>query len=97
MFEGLTMGKLLTVITPLHRKTKRDYTSRMVDNIYHYIDWLNKCRIIVSNDSLGLHLVLALKKKVLGLFCPTSDKEVFTSTVWVVYWYQRDILMSSVF
>jgi len=47
-----------------------------VDNIYHYIDWLNKCRIIVSNDSLGLHLALALRKRVLGLFGSTSDKEV---------------------
>jgi len=46
------------------------------DNIYHYIDWMNKCRIIVSNDSLGLHLALALKKNVLGLFGSTSDREV---------------------
>lgn len=26
------MGKLLNIVTPLHRKTKRDYLARMVDN-----------------------------------------------------------------
>jgi heptosyltransferase-2 len=47
-----------------------------LDNIYDYIDWLNKCRLIVSNDSLGLHLAVALKKRVLGMFGATNDKEV---------------------
>lgn len=49
----------------------------MLKNIYKYIDWLNSCKLIVSNDSLGLHLGLALKKKVVGLFGPTSEKEVY--------------------
>lgn len=48
-----------------------------LDNIYRYIDWLNKCRVIVSNDSLGLHLAIALKKTALGIFGATSDKEVY--------------------
>ena len=29
------MGKLLNVVTPLHRKTKRDYIARMVDDKVH--------------------------------------------------------------
>lgn len=47
------------------------------DNLYRYMDWLNSCRLIVSNDSLGLHLAFALKKKVVGLFGPTGPEEVF--------------------
>jgi len=26
------MGRLMNLVTPLHRKTKRDYLARMVDN-----------------------------------------------------------------
>ncbi len=45
-------------------------------SLYDYIDWLNSCRIIVTNDSLGMHLGLALKKRVVALFGPTSWKKV---------------------
>jgi heptosyltransferase II len=41
-----------------------------------YIDWINSCRIIVTNDSLGLHLALALGKKVVALFGPTISTEI---------------------
>lgn len=47
------------------------------DDINKYIDWLNSCRTIVSNDSLGLHLGIALKKNVLGLFGPTPNAEIY--------------------
>jgi heptosyltransferase II len=42
-----------------------------------YIDWINSSRYLVSNDSLGMHIGIALGKKVIGLFGPTSDKEVY--------------------
>lgn len=48
-----------------------------LNNIYEYIDWINKCRVIVSNDSLGLHIAIALKKTALGIFGATNDKEVY--------------------
>jgi heptosyltransferase-2 len=48
-----------------------------VDDLYKYMDWINSCRIIVSNDSLGLHIAFALKKKVIGLFGPTDSKEIY--------------------
>ena len=41
------------------------------------MDCLNSCEIIISNDSLGMHLGMALKKTVLGLFGATPHKEVF--------------------
>jgi len=49
----------------------------VLSNLFIYMNWLNSCRLIVTNDTLGTHLSLALKKKVLGLFGPTSDKEYY--------------------
>jgi heptosyltransferase-2 len=46
-------------------------------DLYSYMDWISSAKLIVSNDSLGLHLGIAMKKKVLGLFGPTPDKEVY--------------------
>jgi len=46
-------------------------------NLYEYIDWINSCRVLITNDSLGLHLAFALQKKVIGLFGPTDPKEVY--------------------
>ncbi len=51
--------------------------SEIFESMNKYIDWINQSKLVVSNDSLGLHLALALKKKVLGLFGPTPDKEVY--------------------
>jgi len=59
----------------LDTKYKISYQESL-DDIFGYIDWLNQHRLIVTNDSLGLHLALALKKKVIALFGPTSSKEI---------------------
>lgn len=48
-----------------------------MDDLHAYIDWINSCRILVTNDSLGLHIALALKKKVVVLFGPTNPNETF--------------------
>lgn len=48
-----------------------------VDNLYQYMDWVNSCRLIITNDSLGMHLALALKKKAIVLFGPSYSKEVY--------------------
>jgi heptosyltransferase II len=48
-----------------------------INDIYAYMDWINSCRILISNDSLGLHIAFALKKKVVGLFGPTDSKEIY--------------------
>lgn len=49
----------------------------VLQNLYRYMDWIHSAKTIVSNDSLGLHLAIAMKKKALGLFGPTPDKEVY--------------------
>jgi heptosyltransferase II len=46
-------------------------------DIYEYIDWINSCRLLVSADSLGQHIALALKKKVLILYGPTNPEETY--------------------
>lgn len=46
-------------------------------NLEDYIDWVNSCKLLLTNDSLGLHVALALKKKVVALFGPTAYREVY--------------------
>ena len=48
----------------------------VLTNLKEYMNWINSSKTIITNDSLGLHLGIALKKNVLGLFGPTPDKEV---------------------
>lgn len=64
----------------LERSLKKKYAvswQKGLNNLYEYMDWVNSCRLIVTNDSLGMHLAVALKKKIVVLFGPTSSKEVF--------------------
>ena len=46
------------------------------NNLYDYIEWINSCSLIITADTLGLHLALALRKRVIGLFGPTSPHEL---------------------
>ncbi len=41
-----------------------------------YVKWLDQHKVVVTSDSLGLHLAVALKKKVVAFFGPTSQVEV---------------------
>ena len=45
--------------------------------IYQYIDWINSCNLLVTSDSLGLHIGIALKKKVVVLYGPTHPGEIY--------------------
>lgn len=53
-----------------------DIYEEVKDNIKKYINWINSFKLMISNDSLGLHLAIVLNKKVLGLFGPTTYKDV---------------------
>lgn len=48
-----------------------------LNNIYDYIEWINSCRLVVTADSLGQHIALAFKKKVLILYGPTKPNETY--------------------
>lgn len=47
------------------------------DNIRDYIEEINNCNIIVTGDTLAMHIALALKKRVITIFGPTSDPEIY--------------------
>lgn len=64
----------------LEASLKDKYTidwQRGLNNLSEYMDWINSCRVIVTNDSLGMHLAIALKKKFIALFGPSSCREVY--------------------
>ena len=48
-----------------------------LNNIKDYINWINSVKVLITSDSLGFHLALALKKKVIALFGPTNPDEVY--------------------
>jgi len=48
-----------------------------LSNIHEYIDWINSSKLIISQDSLGLHLAMVLEKKLIGLFGSTGYEEVY--------------------
>lgn len=47
-----------------------------MDNLEAYIDWLSSCRLIITTDSLGLHLAIALGIPVISYFSVTSPGEI---------------------
>lgn len=48
-----------------------------LNSIEEYIEWINSVRLLVTNDSLGLHIAHALGKKIVSLFGPTMSNEVY--------------------
>lgn len=51
------------------------------NDIEDYIEWIASCRLLVTNDSLGLHIALALGRPVVALFGPTISTEVAGSNL----------------
>lgn len=48
-----------------------------LSDLNEYMDWINSCKTLITCDSLGFHLALALKKKTLVLYGPTNSNETF--------------------
>jgi len=46
-----------------------------LEDMEEYFDWVNSCRLIITNDSFGLHLAIALKKKIIAFFGPTPASD----------------------
>ncbi|EQC47147.1 glycosyltransferase family 9 protein [Bacteriovorax sp. Seq25_V] len=46
------------------------------DDIGEYINWIDSCRMIITLDSLGLHLAKYLGKRVIALFGPTNSSQI---------------------
>ncbi|KPK77889.1 MAG: hypothetical protein AMJ79_01680 [Phycisphaerae bacterium SM23_30] len=65
----------------LHRRlTDRNYAicwQQSLNSIRQYVEWIASCRLIVTTDSLGLHLGLALNKKMVALFGATASEQIY--------------------
>ncbi len=48
-----------------------------LDSVEEYISWINNCKLLITNDSLGLHIGIALKKKIVALFGPTQESQIY--------------------
>lgn len=61
-----------------YRVTRQDKQGPdVLEDLNGYMDWINSCKAVISTDSLGLHVAIALRKKVLGLFGSTPSVEVY--------------------
>lgn len=47
------------------------------NNLREYFEWINSCRMLITHDSLGLHIAIAMKKKMLVLYGPTASAETY--------------------
>ncbi|MBI2101444.1 glycosyltransferase family 9 protein [Candidatus Woesearchaeota archaeon] len=46
------------------------------NSLMEFASLVNLCNILVTSDSLAMHIGVALKKKVVAFFCPTSPYEI---------------------
>lgn len=58
------------------RSTRSVSWQEGASNLRDYMEWIASCKQIVTNDSLGLHIALALGRRVVALFGPTNPNEI---------------------
>jgi len=83
--EGMFDGRVVLLGGRLERGTNRWLSEQTggyaLDtgsdhDLRHYFALVGRCDVVVTGDTLGLHVALALGKKVVALFGPTSPWEV---------------------
>lgn len=47
------------------------------ENLIEYIEWLNSCKIVITQDSLGMHIAMALNKRYIALFGSTGTSDMY--------------------
>jgi heptosyltransferase II len=57
-------------------KRQRVYASPSDLNLLAFTALIERCNVLVSSDSLGLHLATAMKKHIVAFFGPTSAAEI---------------------
>ena len=75
--KAMSIQKWEELETLLNSDGKKVSWQQGSKDLYEYIEWINSCKVLITNDSLGLHIALALKKYVIALFGPTDEKEVY--------------------
>ncbi len=63
-----------------------------INNLEEYISWLSSCRVIITCNTLGLHLASALRKKVIAIVGPTDGREFSYNRVSFVKPDSRDCM-----
>lgn len=74
------------------------------DTLQKYINDINECDVVVAGDTLALHLALAFKIKVAGIFTCTSPNEIYDykrmakviSPLWKEAFYSRNYIPEAV-
>jgi len=46
------------------------------NSLIEFVSLVNLCHIIITSDSLAMNIGIALKKKIVAFFCPTSPQEI---------------------
>ena len=46
------------------------------NSLMEFASLVNLCSLLVTSDSLALHIGVALKKKIVAFFCPTPSAEI---------------------
>jgi len=46
------------------------------ENMADYFNDINECKLVITGDTFAMHIALALRKDVIGLFGPTSAPEI---------------------
>lgn len=76
----------------LHDRVKADYLvswQQGYNSLPDYISWIHSCQALLTHDSLGLHIGLALNKKMVALFGPTRHAEIPFHDSTVLSWAEE--------
>ncbi len=65
--------KLYEILSPYYSVSWQ----QSLNSVRHYIDWVSSNRLLITCDSLGLHLALGLRRQVVALFGPTSAEQIY--------------------
>jgi heptosyltransferase II len=65
--------------------------------LQQYVEDIQECEVVVSGDTLAMHIAIALKKKAVAIFTCTSPQEIYdygrlikvVSPLWERYFYMR--------
>jgi heptosyltransferase-2 len=64
----------------LEELLQRDYSISWQDDfrtLEEYFNWMQRCRLVVTQDDFGLHLAIAMKKKIVAIFSSTDSLQVY--------------------
>ena len=74
---------------------EKEYTisfQKGLNDFEEYIKWMSSCKIIITCDTLGLHLASALRKKVIVIKGPTKNMEHGYGRITFLYPQKRECM-----